>query len=154
MNYDNLEEWQIVRRILENNPAKISPKQIAALLGRGLQTVYKWGENPEFSGSPIPKDMMLSFSNITNDLRLFGWYLFQLGYYPKRLESGSECNGEIMDDIMRLDILRGELSRRLLDSLADKKLTKQECRDLSDTSEMMIVELRNFQEELKNIIDS
>lgn len=148
MHYDNREEWEIVHAILSENPAKVSPKQIAAFLGRGLQTVYKWGQNPEFSGSPIPKDLILPFSKFTNDVRLLGFYLYQLGYYPAELEPGNECNGEIIDDVMRLDVLRGELSRELLDASGDHKLTAEKGRRLSATAQLMIDELRTFQQEL------
>ena len=148
MHYDNREEWEVVHAILSENPAKVSPKQIAAFLGRGLQTVYKWGQDPEFSGSPIPKDLILPFSKFTNDVRLLGFYLFQLGYYPAVLEPGNECNGDIMDDVMRLDILRGELSRGLLEAMDDHKLTAEEGRRLSATAQLMIDELRTFQQDI------
>jgi len=149
MNYDNREEWEVVHEILMDNPAKVSPKQIASFLSRGLQTVYKWGQEPEYSGSPIPKDLVIPFSKFTNDVRLLGFYLYQVGYYPALIERGSGCNGEVMDDLLRMDILRGELSRELLASLKDKIISRIEGKNLMDTAELMIEELRTFQEEIR-----
>jgi len=149
MDYTNLEKWQVIQKILENNPAKQSPKQIASLLRRSVSVVYKWAENPDASGSPMPKELEESFSLITRDNRLYGYYLFHLGYYPAPLEKGNPVNGEVMDDVMRLDVLRGELSRKLLDSLSDKKISTPEGIELNKTAELMIEELRTFQQEVR-----
>lgn len=150
MDYANREEWEVVHAIIVDNTAGVSPKQIASFLGRSLQTVYKWGQDPEFSGSPIPKDLILPFTTFTKDVRLLEFYLYHIGYYAAPLEEGKGCNGDVMDEVMRLDVLRGELSRDLLGHLKGRdELSVPEGKRLMDTAQMMIEELRTFQEEVR-----
>lgn len=149
MIYDNMEEWEVVHAVLHNNPAGRNVKHIAAFLGISPSVLYKYGQDPEFSGFSIPKDKILPLSHYTKDIRLMGFYLYQLGYRPEKIERGSLTNGEIMDDLMRMDRWRGVLADMLLDVMRDGKLDKEEIKNLLMASEKIREEISNFQEELR-----
>lgn len=148
MDYANLSAHQVIRAILDDNPAAKSPKQIAAFLGLSDISVLKWGEDPDGSGAPICSKYIIPFSVYTRDCRLIEFYAFHIGCRLAELEPGLSINGNIMDEVFNLDILRGALAGTLKTSLSDGRIDAREKRKLSGIAADMIRELRTFQKEL------
>ena len=149
MDYANLSQHQVIRTILDDNPARRSPKQIADFLGLSLSSVEKWGEDPDDGpGSHMSSKYIRAFSSYTEDNRLIEYYAYHLGCRLVDLEAGNETNGEILDEVFNLDILRGSLSKTLKNALKDGDLNKNEKKTLREIAAGMIKELRTFQEEL------
>lgn len=149
MDYRNLSQHQVIRTILDDNPAKRSPKQIADFLGLSLSSVEKWGESPEGAGSHMSIKYILPFSFYTQDPRLIEYFAFHMGKKLIDLEPIKKCNGDILDEVFNLDIWRGRLSAALKFSLGDGQLDEKEKKKLSGIAANMISELRTFQKELE-----
>ncbi len=141
MDYDNLLEYEVINEILRANPAHKSPKQIAAHLGRSVVTVYKWGENPENSGAAMPKDYILPFSNFTQDKRLIEWYAHHHGYHLCA-NGPIITNGDLFDQLLNMDKLRGVFAQELVDARKDGVITSIEARKLRDVLSRLADETR------------
>lgn len=57
-----------VRETVEENPAGLSIKEIAARMGVSLSLLYSWGD-PDEAGADIPLKRLVQFTLITNDSR-------------------------------------------------------------------------------------
>lgn len=143
MDYTNYRRFEIIRMILDNNPAAKSPKQIAVEMDRALSTVLKWGEDPEGSGSPLPRDLEEAFIRVTQDKRLYEWYLSTVILKP-----AVETDGDVYDNLLNLDIQRGEFSEEFKGAMQDKQITADELKRLRDILSRMIREISTLTMEL------
>lgn len=143
MDYNNYRRFEVIRMILDDNPAQKSPKQIAVDMDRALSTVLKWGEDPEGSGSPLPRDLEELFIRVTQDKRLYEWYLATIILKP-----AMEVNGDVYDNLLNLDIERGAFSEEFKNAMADKKINPEELKKLRDILSRMIREISTLTMEL------
>lgn len=128
MDYSQYARWQIVRLILDDNPANVCTKQIAAYLETSESNVAKWGEDPTGSGSDMPSKYIKPFSQFTNDTRLVDWFRFTS--FPNIVTRGTD--GEIIDQLLNLDVLRGTLSKNVMTALEDKFIDSDEAATIRD----------------------
>jgi hypothetical protein len=154
MLYYNKEEWEIVREMRDHNPLDLTVKQQANKLGLNESTVYKWGENPEFSGSPIPKKYIVIYCLILSDFRLIDWYAYQVNHFIKPIEPSGKIDGNILDNFFDVGSSFGSLSKEIKEALADGKIDSMEATKILALLPTMIKEIRTLQEELKIIISS
>lgn len=59
-----------VKAVLDDNPNKLSAKEIAARMGTGvaISTIYSWGDAGQY-GADIPLERIVQFTLITGDAR-------------------------------------------------------------------------------------
>jgi len=138
MDYENLAEWQVVSEILHNNPESLTVLQIANRLGITDINVYKWGQDPEFSGTVMPKKYEIPFSNVTGDKRLFEWKASQIGYRLKPLEIGAVNKDDIFTQFLDAGNLLGKAMGELKISLVDGKLDDSDKMKLRTVLDVLI----------------
>jgi len=122
MHYNNCRRYEIIRFMLDANPAGVSPKEIAAHLELSLSTVLKWGEDPDSSGSDMPSKYFKAFSKFTDDRRLLEWFLITT--FPQKING---ADGDIIDNLLSLDILKGEFSLEVRNALLDNHIDRNEA---------------------------
>lgn len=67
--------YELISFIIQNNPARKSPKAIAVDMQVDLSTVYRWGENPKTSGIELTFERLLKFAQVTHSENLVVQYI-------------------------------------------------------------------------------
>jgi len=121
--------YQVIHQVIEGNPAGIGPKEIAARLGICTATLYKWGEDPDNSGSNIPAAHIIPFCTITRSTMLLAFLAGQIGYTIKKLPPIGKT--EISEDILfigeQAGILIGMYRKYFMDNVLDENERASLC---------------------------
>lgn len=139
-------DWEIVKEIIAGNPNGKSPKQIAAFLGVSVPIVYKWAENPDGSGSPIPFNKAVQLSVYTGDLRLVEILAEELGgvfvsVNPKKLSIKDRTKS-----LLRLIKVFGDVAAASAEALADGKITDKEKKRIHKEAHELVQSAISFDE--------
>ena len=144
MDFSIVQEYEVVNSVLRGNPAGKSVEQIAAFLSVSPTNVYKWGQNPENSGSGIPKKYIIPFCTITEDNRLLDWYAHQLDCHLAPNVNASRRGRSLLQGLLYLDGVRGRFADELREALADGRIDPGERAILSHRLAELIAEVRNI----------
>jgi len=126
MDYANLAEWQVIWEMLHRNPADLTVLQIANKISLNEKTVYKWGQDPDNSGTVIPKKYEIPFSNITQDKRLFEWKSHQIGYRLKPMEKANISTESVFAQFLDAGQFMGHTMGEVKIALADGRIDDSE----------------------------
>jgi len=131
---NNKRQHEIIFDILEDNPANLSAKEIATRLNKSIATIYKWAEDPDFSGSPIPSDMILPLFYHTNDSRLIEFFCHQLGglFFP--VPGIKHKNKDYLDHLKKVSATFFDAMRIATDSFNNKDIDKDEFENIHTAS--------------------
>lgn len=98
---------------------------IAIHFGLNSSTVYKWCEDPNGSGHPIPADRIIPISQFLDDKRIVEFYAEQLGCVLFELPKAAKAKDNI-DQIMEVAKEFSDLLKAVVEANKDDIITAPE----------------------------
>jgi len=126
--------FEVVKEALQNNPRNKTVKAIVRNFGLSQSTVYRWGEDPNGNGLPMPSTMIVPVSEFLGTDKIINFIAEQAGGYFIRIPINNKEFSEVSKEIAKSLKEFGDFINASAESLEDGTITENEIKKIEKES--------------------